>query len=224
MAAFDPYEYNGGTLVAIAGSNFAAIGSDTRVVSEFHRPSLLWCQQQQTVIKLADNILFGSVGCLPDAIVLRRNVQGQCNLYRQIHNENMSIPAVVEMLSLELYMRCFSRIPYFTNSVLAGIDGNGCGCAYRIGPLGFYEKVTYIAVGAANEELLPFLDNQVAGNNIKGGCKQPLTQDRALTLIKDSFAIASERNALSGDRCNVQVVRRTNTHEYHNFIVHWLSH
>lgn len=102
--------------------------------------------------------------------------------------------------------------------------------------MGSYERETFRAAGTASELLQPLLDNQVgrlrclrfggdgglAGlwvtlwsrvvsrqigyKNMEGVEHLPIPKDKAIGLVKDVFASASERDIYTGDSVDIQII------------------
>ncbi|KXJ23559.1 Proteasome subunit beta type-1-A [Exaiptasia diaphana] len=96
---FSPYAFNGGTVLAISGEDFAVIASDTRLSQGFQ----IHTRDSPKLYKLTKS-----------------------TMYEHEHGKKMSCPAIAQMLSTMLYYRRF--FPYYTYNILAGLDTEGKGC------------------------------------------------------------------------------------------------
>lgn len=63
------------------------------------------------------------------------------------------------MIQTLLYGKRF--FPYYVNTIIGGLDGDGKGAVYSFDPVGSYEREQCRAGGAAASLIMPFLDNQV---------------------------------------------------------------
>ncbi|KAJ2944184.1 hypothetical protein O0L34_g18162 [Tuta absoluta] len=190
---FTPYNDNGGSVVAIAGDDFAVIGADTRLSTGYS----IFTRGQKRLFRLTDKMVLGVTGCWCDALALTRLLSARIQMYLYEHNKTMSTPAAAQMLSTVLYYKRF--FPYVVNSVLAGLDDDGKGCVYSYDYVGHCESSKFCAAGSSGAQLQPLLDNQIAMSNQQNAIETPITQERAVTLLKDSFIGAAERDMYTGD-------------------------
>lgn len=116
----------------------------------------------------------------------------------------MSTTAVAQMLSILMYNRRF--FPYYVSNVLAGIDENGEGVVYSYDPVGHCERAKYRAGGSAGALLQPVLDSQIGLKNQSNPTKEPLTKERAVAVIKDTFISATERDIYTGDSVILNII------------------
>lgn len=79
---------------------------------------------------------------------------------------------------------------------------------YSYDPTGCIERLQYSASGAGEPILQPFLDNQVAQETMADEIKKiPLTIERAISLLRDAFRFASERETSTGDQIYIAVAQ-----------------
>ncbi|KAJ8948352.1 hypothetical protein NQ318_019337 [Aromia moschata] len=125
-------------------------------------------------------------------------------MYEQEHNKTMSTTACAQMLSTMLYYKRF--FPYYISNILVGLDNEGKGCVYSYDPIGHCEKATYRAGGSAGALLQPLLDNQIGQKNMEIVSKEPLSQEKAVAILKDVFISAAERDIYTGDRVSIKII------------------
>lgn len=118
----------------------------------------------------------------------------------------MSTTAVAQMLSILMYNRRF--FPYYVSNVLAGLDENGEGAVYSYDPIGHSQRTTYNAGGSAGALLQPVLDNQIGLKNQLNPSAEPLTIERAVAIIKDTFISATERDIYTGDSVILNIITK----------------
>lgn len=116
---FQPYQNNGGTVVAVSGKDYTIVASDTRLGSGYSIPS----RNVSRIVKLTDKVVLASSGMQSDIAVLHKILKIRLTQYTFAHHKEMSLTAVSQMLSTMLYYRRFQ--PYYTFNVLGGIDENG---------------------------------------------------------------------------------------------------
>ncbi|CAH1391660.1 unnamed protein product [Nezara viridula] len=205
--SFSPYSENGGSVVAVAGDDFAIIASDTRLSTGFQ----IYTRNQSKLFKLSDKTILGSTGCWCDVLSLTRLVQTRIKMYQYDHNKVMSTPAVAQMLSVLLYYKRF--FPYYVANILAGIDDNGKGVVYSYDPIGHHESSKFRAGGTAGALLQPLLDNQLGMLNQENVQDKTYTLEKAHAIVKDVFISAAERDIFTGDRISINIITKDGIRE-----------
>lgn len=178
------------------------IGADTRLSAGFS----IYTRNQNKLFPLSSTTVLGCSGCWCDTLTLTRILKSRMQMYQQEHNKIMSTTACAQMLSTMLYYKRF--FPYYISNVLVGLDNEGKGCVYSYDPVGHYEKTTYRAGGSAGALLQPLLDNQIGQKNMQIVLKEPLTQEKALKILKDVFISAAERDIYTGDSVFINVITK----------------
>jgi len=204
---FSPYDDNGGSLIAIAGDDFALLASDTRLSTGFS----IYTREQSKLFRLSDTTVLGCAGCWCDALTLARILEARMQMYLHEHQRPMSTPAVAQMLSTLLYYKRF--FPYYVANLLAGLDEEGKGCVYSYDPVGSYDRVQYKASGSAGALLLPFLDNQIGYNNMENVTPEPVNIPKAKQILKDAFISAAERDIYTGDSLYISIITKDGIQE-----------
>ena len=200
---FNPYAFNGGTVLAIAGEDFSVIASDTRLSQGFSIHS----RESPKNYKLTDNTVLGCAGFHGDCLALTKYINARLQMYYHQHGKRMSCPAIAQMLSTVLYSRRF--FPYYTYNIIAGVDAEGKGCVFSFDPVGSYEREIFRAAGSASSLLQPLLDNQIGYKNqerVSG--ISPLTKEKAVALVKDVFTSAAERDIYTGDAVVINLITK----------------
>ncbi|XP_031551908.1 proteasome subunit beta type-1-A-like [Actinia tenebrosa] len=198
---FSPYALNGGTVLAISGEDFAVIASDTRLSQGFQ----IHTRDSSKIYNLTQSTVLGCTGFHGDCLTLTKHITARLQMYEHEHGKKMSCPAIAQMLSTMLYYRRF--FPYYTYNILAGLDTEGKGCVFSFDPVGSYEREIYRAGGSASALLQPLLDNQIGFKN-QGVEPKPLTQAKAVSLVKDVFSAACERDIYTGDAVVISVITK----------------
>ncbi|KAH0535531.1 proteasome subunit beta type-1 [Cotesia glomerata] len=199
---FSPYADNGGSVVAIAGPGYAIIASETRLSSGYS----IYTRNQEKLFTLSDRTVLGCSGCWCDILTFTRILAARMQMYKHEHLKEMSTPAAAQMMSTMLYYKRF--FPYYISNILAGLDENGEGCIFSYDPIGHCERNMYRAGGSSGALLQPLLDNQVGHKNQEGVQKEPLSKERALSIIKDVFISAAERDILTGDGITIKIITK----------------
>jgi len=202
MARFSPYAMFGGTVVGIAGEDYAIIASDTRLAERFYIHS----RNLPKTYQLSDSVVLGSCGFHGDVLTLTKNIKTRLKMYEQEHSKVMACSSIAQMLSTMLYYKRF--FPYYTWNLLAGLDAEGKGAIYSYDPVGSYERETYRAEGSSASLLQSFLDNQIGQKNLKEKCLGDLTKEKCVELIKDVFISAAEREIETGDGVAIHIITK----------------
>ncbi|KAJ8919921.1 hypothetical protein NQ315_006450 [Exocentrus adspersus] len=198
---FYPYADNGGSVVAIAGDDFVVIGADTRLSAGFS----IYTRNQNKLFPLAKTTVLGCSGCWCDTLTLTRILKSRMQMYAQEHNKTMSTTACAQMLSTMLYYKRF--FPYSISNVLVGLDNEATtlsGTAKR--------RFTKLG-GSAGALLQPLLDNQIGQKNMEIVSKEPLSQEKALKILKDVFISAAERDIYTGDSVFINIITKDGIQE-----------
>ncbi|KAJ6940244.1 proteasome subunit beta type-1 [Populus alba x Populus x berolinensis] len=204
QARFEPYDFNGGTCVAIAGADYCVVAADTRMSTGYN----ILTRDYSKIYKLADKCLMASSGFQADVRALQKVLGAKHLIYQHQHNKQMSCPAMARLLSNTLYYKRF--FPYYTFNVLVGFDEEGKGCVYTYDAVGSYEKVGYSAQGSGAKLIMPVLDNQLKSPSPlllpALDAVTPLSEAEAIDVVKDVFASATERDIYTGDKLEIVIL------------------
>eukprot|EP00027_Filamoeba_sp_ATCC50430_P006749 CAMPEP_0168555996 /NCGR_PEP_ID=MMETSP0413-20121227/8643_1 /TAXON_ID=136452 /ORGANISM="Filamoeba nolandi, Strain NC-AS-23-1" /LENGTH=232 /DNA_ID=CAMNT_0008586905 /DNA_START=45 /DNA_END=743 /DNA_ORIENTATION=+ len=199
QAKFEPYVNNGGTVIAVAGKNFAVIGADTRLSEGYSINS----RHVSKVIKLTSKCVLASSGMQADITTLHKMLKTKLVQYQHQNGKEMPTTAIAQLLAITLYYKRF--FPYYTFNVLGGIDDNGVGCAYSYDAVGSFERVQYSSSGTGQSLVQPLLDNQVAKKHQKI-VQSELTREECEAIVKDAFNSAGERDIYTGDHVQLLTI------------------
>ncbi|KAH0854278.1 hypothetical protein HID58_083955 [Brassica napus] len=205
-ANWSPYDNNGGTCVAIAGSDYCVIAADTRMSTGY---SILSRDYSKIHNCKADKAVLSSSGFQADVKALQKVLKSRHLVYQHQHNKQMSCPAMAQLLSNTLYFKRF--FPYYAFNVLGGLDEEGKGCVFTYDAVGSYEKVGYSAQGSGSTLIMPFLDNQLKSPSPlllpAQDAITPLSEPEAVDLVKTVFASATERDIYTGDKLEIMILK-----------------
>ncbi|KAM4772515.1 proteasome subunit beta type-1 [Rhinophrynus dorsalis] len=204
---FNPYTFNGGTVLALAGDDFALVASDTRLSEGYSIHS----RDSPKCYKLTDKTVIGCSGFHGDCLTLTKIIEARLKMYKHSNNKTMTSGAIAAMLSTILYSRRF--FPYYVYNIIGGLDEEGKGAVYSFDPVGSYQRDAYKAGGSASAMLQPLLDNQIGFKNMQNVEQLPLSLDKALQLVKDVFVSAAERDVYTGDALKICIVTKEGIRE-----------
>jgi len=202
--AFNPYQDNGGTILAIAGVDFAVVGGDTRQTEGYS----IQTRYAPKVFRLTDRATLAVNGFAADGNMFVKTVKQRLEWYKHAHAKDMPLRAIARLIQTMLYAKRF--FPYYVHNILGGIEEDGTGAVYSFDPVGSYEREACRAAGAASSLIQPFLDNQIYFKNqvAAAGSAHPqhLPLLDVLALVTDSFTSATERHIEVGDGLEIYVI------------------
>jgi len=198
---FNPYQDNGGNVVAVTGKDYCVIAADTRLSVGFNIIS----RNTSKVMKLTENCYLLSAGMYADLLALRKHLKARIVMYEFDNGREPSIEAIGYLVQQTLYSKRF--FPYYCWILLAGLDEYGKGVVVEYDPVGTIEKVDYSARGSANELINPALDTVFKGyNQLKK--KIPETKEETAEILRDLFNSAAERDIYTGDAIEIIVLQK----------------
>lgn len=202
---FNPYVNNGGTVVCVAGDDFAIGVGDTRLSVGYSIHS----RMQSKITKLTSRCSIASSGMQADVQTLHKWLKTRVAMFRHQHREEPSVIAVAQLLSTVLYSRRF--FPYYTFNVLFGIDSEGKGAVFGYDAIGSFERAQYNCAGTGSQLTMSILDNQIARNNQQKP-KPKMTKEETVALVRGVLASAGERDIFTGDHAEVVLIDATGVH------------
>ncbi|CAD2096036.1 proteasome subunit beta type-3, putative [Plasmodium vinckei] len=199
------FNYNGGCVLGMSGSQCVAIACDLRLGSNsFTTVSTNFTK----IFKINDHIYVGLSGLATDIQSLYELLRYRVNLYQIRQETEMNIDCFSNMLSNILYSNRFS--PYFVNPIVVGfkvstqVDENG-------NKTNVYEPYlnAYDLIGAKCETN-DFVVNGVSNEQLYGMCESMYIKDQdengLFETVSQCLLSALDRDCLSGWGAEVYVL------------------
>lgn len=124
-------------IVAIAGSDFVTVATDTRISAGFN----ILSRSHSKTTQLTPTCVLTSAGMVADVETLHRNLITRIKVYVMQNKKQPSVESIAQLLSNSLYGRRF--MPFYAFNLLCGLDKNGVGCVFGYDAVGSYDKLTY---------------------------------------------------------------------------------
>jgi len=204
---WSPYENNGGTVLAVSGADFVIVAGDTRVSTGYS----INTRNGSKLTQLTDNCVIATSGMLADQITLHKTLKARMVFYEQQHRKEMSTTSIAQMLSNTLYYKRF--FPYYTFNIIAGLDAEGKGAVYGYDAVGSFQRVPVVCQGTGHELIQPVVDNQIDRKHQAGKDRWDIPEADAVTLVKDCFTAASERDIYTGDFVDIMIINKDGIRE-----------
>ena len=198
---WSPYDFNGGTVLAIAGEDFVVLAADTRLSTGY---SIL-SRHESKVHQLTPKTLLGCPGSYNDVVQLRGTLSIRTQMYEHDNGRAPTTENLAQLLSNTLYQRRF--FPLYAFCILAGLDKDGKGAVYSYDALGSHQRLSRGAMGTGGHLMIPLLDNLVEHES-RSDPKKNLTLEETKEIMKDAFVTAGERDIYTGDSVELFVLTK----------------
>ncbi|RNF03117.1 proteasome beta 6 subunit [Trypanosoma rangeli] len=200
---WSPYADNGGTIAAIAGSNYVILGGDTRLNGDF---CIHTRDDRSKLFQLTERTFLASTGMQADRLQLQQMLKYRIQWYQ--YNNGGKVPstkAIAKLTSTMLYQRRF--FPYYTFNMIAGLDETGAGVCYSYDPVGSTEPFRYGTSGSASSFVEPLMDCLLTRQHMVRQVPAELSMEETLEMLKNAFTGAAERDIFTGDAVCFHIIK-----------------
>lgn len=182
--AMSIYTYNGAAIIAMAGKECVAIGSDRRFGVQLQTITT----DCPKVYKIHDHLYLGLAGLQTDCHTLYQKLVFRHNMYKLREERDMKPTTFGHLLSSVQYQNRFG--PYFASPIVAGLE-----------PDGTPHLVGMDSIGAM-ETAKDFLVSGTAPESMYGMCESmwrpDLEPEELFEVLSQSLLSGIDRDALSG--------------------------
>lgn len=142
------FEYNGSAIIAMAGKDCVAIGSDLRLGVQLQTITT----DAPKVHRIHDRLFIGLGGLATDTQSLYQKIMFRHNMYKLREERDMKPSTFGWLLSNMLYERRFG--PYFASPVVAGLEPDNTPFICGTDSIGALETAKDFIVSGTNSESL----------------------------------------------------------------------
>ncbi|KAL4443739.1 hypothetical protein ABPG75_011476 [Micractinium tetrahymenae] len=188
------FEYNGSAIVAMAGKECVAIGSDLRFGVQLQTLAT----DYKKIYKIHDQLFLGLAGLGTDAETLSQRFAFKHNLYRLREERDIKPSAFGQMVSATLYERRFG--PYFCQPVIAGLEPDGTPYLCGMDSIGAQETAKdFMVAGTATDSLLGICESL---------WRPDLGPEELFETVSQALLSGQDRDCLAGWGAVVYVITK----------------
>jgi len=220
FSEFDPYIDHGGTVLGLAGHNYVIMASDKRLSEQY----MIRSRNVSRIMQIDDDLFFSGSGCWSDILELSKVLKIEALQYEWSHKSKMSVKALSYLLAAQLYTR--RLFPYYSFSLVGGMDADGHGAIYHYDALGSFERVMASCAGKGEHLIQPILDELTnmeaddelwtiagAGENVFVSTQSSnflnISIHVAIDTIVRAYRAAAEREISIGDELEIHILEDT---------------
>jgi proteasome beta subunit len=190
---------HGTTTVGIVCSDGVVIGADTRATMGTYISN----SDVRKVFKIDSTLGMTVAGGVGDAQDLVRIIKAQNEIYKMNENRPLSPKSTASLLSIILQQN--KLYPYYVQLLVAGMDDTEPQI-YGLDPLGgSIEETKFTVTGSGTEVAVGYLEEAY---------KKGLSTKDAIKNVARALAIATKRNAATGDGMMIAVINKAGYTEY----------
>lgn len=188
------FEYNGSAIVAMAGKECVAIGSDLRFGVQFQTLAT----DYKKVHKIHDKLFIGLFGLGTDAQTLIQHFNFRHNMYKLREERDMKPSTFGSLVSSILYEKRFG--PWFCAPVIAGLEPDNTPYLCGMDTIGAIETAKDFMVGGTAPE------------SLSGMCesmwREGMGPEELFETVSQCLLSGIDRDALSGWGAVVYIITK----------------
>lgn len=190
------FEYNGSAIVAMAGKDCVAIGSDLRFGVQLQTMTT----DRPKVHKIHDKLYLGLSGLGTDTQTLLERLNFRHNLYKLREERTMKPATFGHMVSAALYEKRFGS--YFAAPVIAGLNEDGSTYLCGMDSIGAMETAhDFMLSGTAPESLYGMCESM---------WRPDMNPEELFETLSQCLLSGVDRDALAGWGAVVHVITKDN--------------
>lgn len=188
------FEYNGSAIIAMAGKECVAIGSDLRFGVQLQTLATDF----KKVYRIHDQLFLGLSGLGTDAETLRQRFVFKHNMYKLREERDIKPSSFAQLVSATLYERRFG--PYFCSPVIAGLEPDGTPYLCGMDSIGAIETAKdFMVAGTATESLLGVCESL---------WKPDMEAEELFETLSQALLSGQDRDCLAGWGAVVYVITK----------------
>ena len=188
------FEYNGAAIVAMAGKECVAIGSDLRFGVQLQTITT----NSPKVYKIHDKLYIGLAGLATDTQTLHERLMFRHNLYKLREERNIKPTTFGHLVSSVLYERRFG--PYFAAPVIAGLEPDNTPYLCGMDTIGAMETAKdFMVAGTAPESLYGMCESM---------WRPDMEAEELFETLSQCLLAGVDRDALAGWGAVVHVITK----------------
>lgn len=188
------FEYNGSAIVAMAGKECVAIGSDLRFGVQLQTLAT----DYKKIYKIHDQLFIGLAGLGTDAETLSQRFKFKHNLFKLREERDIKPSAFGQLVSATLYERRFG--PYFCQPVIAGLEPDGTPYLCGMDSIGAQETAKdFMVAGTATDSLLGICESL---------WRPDLGPEELFETVSQALLSGQDRDCLAGWGAVVYVITK----------------
>jgi proteasome beta subunit len=190
------HEYGiGATALGVKGKDYVILAAERRV----SYGGFVASKAGKKVYKITDYLGLALAGLFADIQALTKLLKANIDYYSLVVGKRMSVRAAAKLLATILYSNKY--FPFFSETLVGGIDADGSTRLYVMDPLGSLIEDDFAAIGSGAPIAIGVLEARF---------KPDMPFDDAKKIVMESMRAAIERDALSGDGIDILSIRRIN--------------
>lgn len=188
------FEYNGSAIIAMAGKDCVAIGSDLRFGVQLQTMTT----DYKKVYQIHDKCFIGLGGLATDTQTLHQRLVMRHNLYKLREERKIKPSTFAALVSAMMYEKRFG--PYFASPVIAGLEPDGSPYLCGMDSIGAMETAKdFIVTGTNSESLFGMCESM---------WRPDLESEELFEVVSQCLLSGIDRDALAGWGAVVYVITK----------------